>query len=151
MSTAARLLIAVVAFVVLAFAVAVGATTAAVYRHGSVRVEVEPANGGEIRVSVPAGLANLAIAVMPDEVLSEVSDELAPYFETLRVAGRELSGLPDFTLLEVRSRDERVIIRKVGRKLVIHVESSNERVHVEVPIRTVERVATRLAGRRFSI
>lgn len=151
MSTAARLLIAAVAFLVLAFALAVGATTAAVYRQGAVRVEVEPSSGGEIRVSVPAGLAHLAIAAMPDEVLSEVSRELSPYLPTLRAAGRELSGQPDFTLLEVRSRDERVIIRKAGPKMVIHVESSDERVHVELPIRTVERVAARLAGRRISI
>ena len=122
----------------------VGAGAAAVVQAGTVSVEVQPDNGSNVSVGVPAIVLHLAIALAPDDLVAECARELEPVWPTVRAAARELERAPDFLLLEVRSADELVRVEKRHGRLVVLVKSNEEQFRVAVPLGTVRRIADRL-------
>jgi len=146
MTLGAKALIAVILSGVLSLSSAVGVVAATVYRAGSIRVEVQGENGDSVHVRLPAGIANLALSMLPQPVWSEASHELRPFWPAIREIGSEFSRLPDFTLVEVRGEDHHVVVRKERQRLRVEVDADGSTIRVEIPIRTVERVASRLAG-----
>ncbi len=150
--TARIILIAMVAVTVLVVAT-VGAAAATVYRAGTIAVRVDDNNGDRIAVTVPAGLARIAIAAIPASVLGEALDELDeldPWMPAARAGWTELAEAPDFVLVEVQGRNESVIVRKQGRQLVVHVDSPDARVDVTVPLGTVGALLAKLDRARLS-
>lgn len=146
MPRSARILIGFIIGSTVLVGAAVGATAAAFYHAGSIDVAVQPDDGSRVAVRVPAALADVAIVIAPDDLLAELSDELEPLRPTLQAIDREFDRLPDFTLLEVKSKHEHVKILKRGGDLVVHVESDGESVHVELPVRLVQRLMRKLDG-----
>jgi len=124
----------------------VGAATAAVYHAGSIAVEVEPQDGSGLSINVPAGLAHIAIALAPADLVTDAIAELEPVWPSVEAAARALDEAPDFTLLEVRSADEHVVIAKERGRLVVLVDADGETVRVAVPLGTVRRVVEKLGG-----
>ena len=57
-----------------------------------------------------------------------------------------IAKAPDFVLVEYNDGDEQVRVEKQGHKLVVEVDSDGEQVHVELPLRLVERVLEKLEG-----
>lgn len=145
MSSGARLILAIVAGIILLTVATVGAAVAAVYHAGTVAVDVSPAADSHISVALPAALLNLAIALVPDEVVSEVTEELEPVWPTIEAAARELDRAPDFVLLEVIGEDEHVLIEKREGRMVMVVEDHGERVSVALPLSTICRIADKLS------
>jgi hypothetical protein len=127
----------------------VGAGAAAVYSAGSVAVEVQPDEGTNISLGVPAILLHLAIWFTPDEVVEDLAEELEPVWPTVRAAAYELERAPDFVLLEVRSSDEHVRIEKRRGRLIVLVDSDTDYVRVAIPLGTVRRVADKLGIDRY--
>lgn len=125
----------------------VGVTAAAVYHAGSIAVEVEPQDGSGLSIHLPASLANLAIALAPADLVTDAITELEPVWPSVEAAARVLDEAPDFTLLEVRSTDEHVVIAKKRGRLLILVDADGETVRVAVPLGTVRRVVEKLGGR----
>ncbi len=145
-------LIAMVTVFVLVVAT-VGATAATVYRAGTIAVRVDDRNGDRIAVTVPAGLARIAIAAVPVSVLGEALnelDELEPWMPAAQAGWRELAAAPDFVLVEVHGRDESVVVKKQGHRLVVHVDSPDARVDVAVPLGTVGALLAKLDRARRS-
>ena len=136
----------VVGTVFVAGTVAVAA--AAIYSGGSISVDVEEGDAGGLSISVPAGLAHLAIALVPSWVIDragdEVRDELDPWIPAVRQAWRALEEAPDFVLVEVSSPREHVRVEKRGRQLVVLVEDGRDRVRVTLPLKTVDRIVAKL-------
>jgi hypothetical protein len=126
----------------------VAVTAAAIYSGGAISVSVEEGDGGGLSISVPAGLANLAIAMVPSTVIDgaveEVRDELEPWIPAVRDAWRTLEEAPDFVLVEVTSPGEHIRVEKRGRQLVVFVEDGRDRVHVALPLKTVDRIVAKL-------
>jgi hypothetical protein len=145
MSSTARLILAIGAGIILLMVVTVGAAVAAVYNAGTVDVDVSHAADSHVSVALPAGLLNLAIALVPDDVISDVTEELEPVWPTIEAAARELHRAPDFVLLEVESGDEHVLIEKRDGRMVIVVEEDGERFSVALPLSTICRIADKLA------
>jgi hypothetical protein len=53
---------------------------------------------------------------------------------------RELEKAEDADLVEVTDGDERVLVRKVGNQIEVHVSSDRENVDVRVPLAVVTRI-----------
>jgi hypothetical protein len=132
-----------------------GAATAAIYRAGSIRVEVQSTRGTDLSLKIPAGLANLAIAVTPTapfrELTQDLRDELEPWSDQVdRVwpavhrSYRELADAPDFVLVEFHGPGEDVQVRKHGSSLKVDIRSEDEEIHVVIPLPTLERALTKL-------
>ncbi len=137
MTRGTRLLLAIVIGGVLLATAAVGATAAAVYRAGTIAVEIREEDGNQIRVNLPAGLLRAAIALTPSSILEEASDELAPLLPALYAGWREFSEAPDFVLFELSSPEENVRVEKIDSRLMILVDAPRVTLQVTVPIDTV--------------
>ena len=119
MSTGTRLLLAIFAGLFLLTTVTVGAAVAAVYHSGT-------------------------IAVVPSEVLGEMTSELEPVWPTISAAARELDRAPDCTLLEVVSREGHVLIQKKSGRLLITVDDHGDRLSVALPLATIRKIVEKL-------
>lgn len=122
---------------VLALALATAGTAGTVvYNAGSIQIQVrEKHEGGEnINLIIPAAIIPIGLAFAPDEELAEVSGRMQEVLPILKAAAEELGKIPDGVLVEVRTRDEHVLIEKRGGSLVIDVDTDSEEVHVSFPI-----------------
>ena len=135
---------AVALFVIAAAGIALAGSAVRHASGGAVRIEVQEQDGEDIRISVPGFVVGLALALAPDEALAASLDEARPWLAVARAAVDELGEAGDFTLVSVVKRDERVTIRTVGGVLVVDVDDHGDRVRIEMPLRTVDRIVRRL-------
>ena len=143
MTPGTRLLLAVVAGAALLMLATVGVGAAAVYHAGTIAVEVEE-DGNSFQFSLPAGLVRAAIAIAPASALSKATRELEPWLPAVEAGWRELCDAPDFVLVEVDSRDERVRVEKSGSELLVVVDADDAHVRVAVPLGTVSALLAKL-------
>lgn len=145
-----KVLLVIVVSATLVLTTAVGVAVAAMFNAGTVAVDIVPADGSDISVHVPAGLVDAAIWLLPADVqadaVQEVAAEARPYWDAVRAAGDELARLPDFVLVEVEGPDEHVVIEKRDQRLVVLVESDEERFRVSLPLRTVQSLLNKADG-----
>ena len=92
----------------------------------------------------PAAIIPVALALMPAGVLDDIPMEARQAFPILRAIGRALADAPDFVLVEVRERDEHVLVEKRGGSFHISVESDSENVQVSFPISVILSIANKL-------
>lgn len=121
------------------------------YQAGSVRVAVDEnrPGGDHVHLLVPAVAIPTALAMVPEKTLRRHAQKIQPWLPVIKIASRELAKAPDGVLVEVIDADEHVRITKQGGALVVDVKSPDEKVHVQVPLRTIYSVAEKLqAGDR---
>lgn len=96
---------------------------------------------------VPVAGVELALLFLPDEELSEIRREIEPVRELVASALQELARTPDIVFVEIRSRDEEVLIQKDGDDFVVSVHRfGGEEVEVKIPFRSVGRIFGILVG-----
>ena len=81
--------------------------------------------------------------VVPRHRLEHVAAEVRPYLPALREAAKELKKFPDAKFLEVEDGMEHLFIGTEDGKIRIDAVSSSEKVHLWIPIETIEDVAER--------
>ena len=151
MSRLTRIVLIVCVSAVATFALAVGVTAAAIYRAGTISVELQSDRGADWSLRIPAGLAEVAIALTLATPVRKVGRELQPWsgqlnqvWPVLISSYDQLATAPDFVLVEITSDDERIVVRKQEGRLVVDVDSGGEEVHVVVPMRTVRRALSKI-------
>lgn len=107
-------------------------------------MQVEDVEGGDFSVRVPAGLADLALTFVPASVVRDLAEELEPVWPVARASYDGIAEAPNFVMVEYNDGDEHVRVEKRGHSLVVHVDSDNEKIHVELPLRLVERILSKL-------
>jgi len=132
---------------VLTLGLTIGATVNAAVSAGTISVLVQPRDGGEIHVAVPAAAANLAIAAielapgntwMIDEAPPEAIEAIDRYMPFAQDALDALADQPDFVLVEVDSDGEHILVEKRGRKIVVEIDTDDQRIKVSLPLSTVK-------------
>ncbi len=123
------------------------------YREGAVIVNVTEhrPEGERVNLFLPAAPMSLAMKFVPDDRLPQLPPQIRSALPASVAAARHLEAVPDFVLVEVEEAFESVRIEKRGRKLVVDVDSPEESVYVEIPLRTIARVVgeVELAQRQF--
>ncbi len=124
-----------------------GAAGALVYNAGAIRVHVQEkrAGGENINIVIPAAIVPVALAFAPDKHLQRVAVEIRAVLPIIQAAAEALAQTPDFILVEVRERDEHVLVEKIGDTFRVRVDSDDEKVDVSFPISMVLSVANRLS------
>jgi hypothetical protein len=111
---------------------------------GSVSVKNEEIS---LWLPLPMALAEVGVWFVPTEDLANVRGKLAPVKGLVFAGMAELQGSPDVILVEVDTPEETVLIQKEGSDLIVDVDSRSEgEVHLELPIRSLERILRSLAG-----
>jgi hypothetical protein len=105
-----------------------------------VDVREEGPEGHCVFVPVPLALARTALWFVPDHKLVVDKPEFAEHRELALRLLRELEKAEDADLVEVTDGDERVLVRKVGNQIEVHVSSDRENVDVRVPLAVVTRI-----------
>jgi hypothetical protein len=122
----------------------------AVNRAGVIEIDLRSKGSGGTDIHglrIPGPLVEAALVCVPHSVFAEAREEMGDWGAFLRKTCQVLAKQDDFTLVEVRSNDEAVTIRKEGNQLVIDVDTADERVHVKVPIGLAEAVAKKIEKR----
>jgi hypothetical protein len=121
-----------------------GIAATAAYQAGSIAVEVRD-QGTDLHLAVPAALVHLALILAPVSLLEDAVSEAEPFLPAIRAGWSELERAPDFVLVEVTGPRENVRVEKRGGRIVVHVdEAGGSRVNVEVPMRTVRALISKL-------
>jgi hypothetical protein len=142
--TRLALTFAVALFLLAAAGIALAGSAVRHASGGPVRIEVHEQGGEDFSIAVPGFVVGLALSIAPDEALAEPLDEARPWLAVARAAVEELGQAGDFTLVSVVKRDERVTIRTERGVLVGDVDDHGDRVRIEMPLQTVDRVVRRL-------
>jgi len=111
---------------------------------GSVYVDNEDVT---LWLPLPTAFADLGLWAVPEREIQDVRDQLAPVKDLVLAAFQELHNAPDVILVEVKTLDETVLVQKEGNDVVIKVDSRVDgKVHVELPLHSLERIVRKLAG-----
>ena len=123
------------------------------FREGVIRVDVDEfrEGGSHVHVWLPAAAVPMALHVVPRHHLREASAHANEFLPIVQALTSELRKYPDTTFVEVVSDDEHVKIGTVGTKIQIDVDSPDEKVHVTVPLATLNDVAEQLAENREGV
>ena len=123
--------------------VAVGAYT---FHEGVIRVEVDEfrAGGSHIHLWVPAAAVPMAMHFVPGHHLRDAACRAREFLPVAHALFKELKNFPNAEFVEVKDDEQHVQIRTHEGKLQIDVDDPNERVHVLVPLSTVDDVVGQL-------
>jgi hypothetical protein len=107
-------------------------------------------SGVHLTVPVPISLVQTALTLAPEDARRvELPPEAVEHAAAARALVDELRRQPDFELVRVEERDERVLVRKEGDELRVDVDGARgETVHVRLPLRAASEMLSRLDGRR---
>lgn len=130
MSKGTRLFLLIAGIVMLVTTVTVVGASVAVYKAGSVVVEVRQQGGPDISLKLPAGVARVVLRLVPRHVIPPIPVDVRRVERSLR----ELRDAPDFTVVEVRGGDNQVLVRMVDGQLVVDVADGPDTVHVSLPL-----------------
>ena len=119
--------------------VAVGAYT---FHEGVIRMDVDEfrAGGSHIHLWVPAAMVPMTMYFVPKHHLCDAASQAREFLPVAHAFFKELRKFPDVELMEVKDDDQHVRIRTRGGKLQIDVDDPGEKVHLLVPLSTVDEV-----------
>lgn len=146
MRSGERLALAVILGLCLLVGGTAGATAYAWHRAGNVRIAINQTrkSGDTFSLSVPGLLVNAAIALCPVPADVTLNARIAELVPVLRAVSLRLATLPDAVLVDFSNNGGSVRIEKSGPDLVIRVDSTEERVEVAVPLKSVLQLMRKL-------
>ncbi|MCK4413000.1 MAG: hypothetical protein KAY32_05615 [Candidatus Eisenbacteria sp.] len=124
-----------------------GALAVSVHKAGIIEVDIHATGPGgcDLRgLKVPGALAPILIDLVPNDEFDEAREEIDEWCPLAREICRAIGRCPDFVLAEVESDGEFVKVSMEGRRLVVIIESDDEKIRIVVPIGTVEAVLKKL-------
>jgi len=124
-------------------------TSAYVFHEGVIRVDVdENRPGGEhVHFWVPATTMSTGMRLArlaPQHPLDQAGRQVRPYLPLLRKLSKELEKYPNAEFVDVTNEQEHVRVATVNGKLQIDVTEEESKVHVTVPLETLQDVVDRL-------
>ena len=123
--------------------VAVGVYT---FHEGVIRVDVDEfrAGGSHVHMWVPAAVVPMTMHFVPKHYFCDAAGHAREFLPVAHALFKELKKFPDAEFVEVKDDEQHVQIRTHGGKLQIDVDDPDEKVHVLVPLSTVDDVVGQL-------
>lgn len=119
--------------------VAMGAYT---FHEGVIRMDVDEfrAGGSHVHLWVPAAMVPMAMHFVPKHHLCEAASQAREFLPVAHAFFKELRKFPDAELMDIKDGDQHAQIRTHDGKLQIDVDDPDEKVHLLVPLSTVDDV-----------
>jgi hypothetical protein len=117
---------------------------------GALHVHLSGSEHQALHLVIPGAFVQAGLFFLPEAALAQVDEAggaagLA-WRPLLREACDALASSPDGEFVRIESADERVIISKTRRHLLVHVESTDENLRLEIPLRSLRSFGRRLAA-----
>lgn len=116
------------------------------FREGMIRVEVDEhrAGGSHVHLWVPAALVPMAMDFVPKRDLCNAAQHAREVLPAIRAFAKELKRFPDVDLIEIIDGEEHARFRTRSGSLQVDVDSPDERVHLRMPLSTLDDVVGQL-------
>lgn len=113
---------------------------------GVIRVDVDEfrTGGSHIHLWVPAAMVPMTMHFVPKHHLCDAAKQAREFLPAAHALFKELKKFPDAELMEVQDGEQHARIRTHEGKLQIDVDDPDEKVHVLVPLSTVDDVVGQL-------
>ena len=123
--------------------VAMGAYT---FHEGVIRVDVDEfrVGGSHVHFWVPAAMVPMTMHFVPKHHLCDAARNAREFLPVAHALFKELKNFPDAEFVEVKDGEQHVQIRTHEGKLQIDVDDPGEKVHLLVPLSTVDDVVGQL-------
>jgi hypothetical protein len=123
------------------------------FREGVIRVDVDEFRdgGSHVHLWVPAAAVPMAMHFVPKDKMREASAHANEFLPVVQALTSELRKYPNTTFVEVVDGDDHVKVLSTGSKIQIDVDTPEEKVHVAVPLATINDVSEQLAANREPI
>jgi len=120
--------------------------TAYTFHEGVIRVDVDEyrSGGSHVHFWVPATVVGLGMHVAPQHAMEKAARQAREVLPALRIGAKELRNYPDAVLVEVTQAEQHVRVATEHGKLRVDVDGNDEKVHVVLPLETIEDVTGRL-------
>jgi hypothetical protein len=102
---------------------------------------------GRLFLPVPMLLVNGALSFAPIANKISMNDNVENHSDVVRAAATELLQCPDGPFVEVDTPDTKLRIAKKGENLIVDLESDDEEVYVQIPIKATGKTFAKLASR----
>jgi len=116
------------------------------FHEGVIRVDVDEyrAGGSHIHMWVPAAVVPMTMHLVPKHHLRDAADQAREFLPLTHALIKELKRFPDTDFVEVKDDDQHVRIRTHQAKLQIDVDEPDQKVHLLVPLSTLDDVTSQL-------
>jgi hypothetical protein len=116
------------------------------FHEGVIRVDVDEFRGGgsHVHLWVPAAVVPMAMHFVPKHHLCDAANRARDFLPVAHALFKELKNFPDAEFVEVKDDEQHVQIRTHEGKLQIDVDAPDEKVHLLVPLSTVDDVVGQL-------
>ena len=116
------------------------------FHEGVIRVDVDEyrAGGSHVHMWVPAAVVPMTMHFVPQHHLRDAAEQAREFLPVAHALFKELKKFPDAEFVEVKDDDQHVQIRTHDGKLQIDVDAPDQKVHVLVPLSTVDDVVGQL-------
>jgi len=116
------------------------------FHEGVIRVDVDEyrPNGSHVHMWVPAAAVPMAMHLVPKHHLQDAAQQSREFMPLVHALFKELKRYPDSDFVEVKDKDQHVMIRTHDGKLEIDVQDPGENVHLLVPLSTLDDVAAQI-------
>src|ERR1700751_5929269 len=117
------------------------------FHEGVIRVDVDEHRdgGSHVHFWVPAAAVPMAMHFVPKRHFREIPTEGSDFLPLLRIVTSELRRYPNTTFVDVQDGNDHVRVATNGSKIQIDVVTDEEKVHVPVPLSTINHIANQLA------
>jgi hypothetical protein len=116
------------------------------FREGVIRVDVDEfrAGGSHIHMWVPAAVVPMTMHFVPKHHLCDAAEHAKEFLPVAHALFKELKKFPDAEFVEVKDDEQHVQIRTHEGKLQIDVDEPGQKVHLLVPLSTIDDVVGQL-------
>lgn len=116
------------------------------FHEGLIRVDVDEfrAGGSHVHLWVPAAMVPVAMHFVPKHHLCEAASHAREFLPVAHALFKELKNFPDAEFVEVKDDDQHIQIGTHEGRLQIDVDAPDEKVHLLVPLSTVDDVVGQL-------
>lgn len=107
---------------------------------GVIRVDMDEsrAGGSHLHLWVPAVVVPMTMHFVPKHHFRDAAEHARDFLPVAHALFKELKKFPDTDLVEVKDDDQHVQIRTHEGKLQIDVDAPDEKVHLLVPLSTLD-------------
>ena len=118
---------------------------------GALHVHVSGSEHQPLHIMIPGAFVQAGLFLLPKAALAGVDEDCAAaglaWRPLMEAACTALASCPEGEFVRVESADERVIVSKTRRQLLVQVESDGESLRLEIPLRSLRSFGRQLAGR----